>query len=293
MRIRSVKPEFWPHRMHKTLSEPAALLALALLNLADDEGRFEADAEAIKSRLFTYRTLSKPVEECLQELARKPVMWILLYHAEIDGEPVRIGQIVNFKRHQVINKFKVSQLPPPPRKKLPDDSGSDTAALPDSSRLEPSSVPSSENSSEPVAFPPSMEGRKEGKGKEGGSAPAPSEPHVPSLEEILDYCAGAVAIDPDYGQRFYEKKAEMPKMWFDPRGHLIDWRRQLLNRWNEDRHTWTPSKKSAAPELGADARAELEVIDAELQWQNDKKRRDELKKRRDELTPPPGKGEKS
>ena len=44
MRIRTLKPEFWSHPVISRQSDAAKLLAIGLLNYADDEGYFYADA---------------------------------------------------------------------------------------------------------------------------------------------------------------------------------------------------------------------------------------------------------
>lgn len=43
-RIRSVKPEFWGHPVMSKQIHAVRLLAIALLNFADDEGFFFADS---------------------------------------------------------------------------------------------------------------------------------------------------------------------------------------------------------------------------------------------------------
>lgn len=232
--------------MHRTLSEPAALLALALLNLADDEGRFEADAEAIKARLFTYRKLTVDIETCLGELAQKPIEFIVLYEAEVGGEKLRLGQVVNFRRHQVINKPKRSTLPPPPS----DSYRNDTGGLRD--------VSEHVDETDTGGVTPSMEGRKEGKGRnEGGThtlARAEDDASIPSLAEVLTFCAGPAGIPENYGRDFWARHQEKPQeMWFQKTGGLVVWRQRIVNWWAKDRHTWTAegSKRSENSKTGA------------------------------------------
>src|SRR2546430_16753125 len=97
--------------MHRRISEPSALLALGLLNWSDDEGRFEADPVQIEKQLFPYRKLSVPIATALAELVS--VGWCVLYSGRVDGEVLALGQVVNFSRHQVINKVRKSALPAP------------------------------------------------------------------------------------------------------------------------------------------------------------------------------------
>ncbi len=142
MRIRSVKPEFWRHRMHKIISEPAALLAVALICYPDDDGRFEADPVQMATELFPRRPLSIPIADALDELVN--VGFVRLYEADLDGHKIDLGLVVNFRNHQTINKYTPSRLPAPPKKPasksendpttvaLPEDYGSTTVALPPS-----------------------------------------------------------------------------------------------------------------------------------------------------------------
>ena len=51
MRIRTIKPEFWSHPVMTRQDDATKLLALGLLNFADDEGYFYADAALIRSAL--------------------------------------------------------------------------------------------------------------------------------------------------------------------------------------------------------------------------------------------------
>ena len=52
MRIRTVKPEFWSHPVMVRQHDSVRLLAIALLNIADDEGYFVADHRQIRSHVW-------------------------------------------------------------------------------------------------------------------------------------------------------------------------------------------------------------------------------------------------
>ncbi|SWD82810.1 primosomal protein I [Klebsiella pneumoniae] len=54
-RIRTIKPEFWTDEDMAEVSEPACLLAIGLLNYADDEGYFNANPKLIKAAVFPIR----------------------------------------------------------------------------------------------------------------------------------------------------------------------------------------------------------------------------------------------
>jgi hypothetical protein len=228
MRIRTIKPEFWQHEMHGRISETAALLAVALLNYADDEGRFKMSFAPIRSLLFTYRqTFSKPLEEAFQEL--EAVRYVFRYTARIDDQEVELGQVTTFKRHQTINKPLASRLPAPKRTTtgaLPDASGNTggttTGALPDAS--------GNTGGTTTGALPEDYRGKEgkegvEGKGKEGteGVARAPEVAFVePALEEVIGYGERCGVSRECCEKFFYENKAAG---WIDRRGRqTVDWR---------------------------------------------------------------------
>ncbi len=111
MRIRTVKPEFWTHKMHRSIKPESALVALALLNYADDEGRFEADEVLFSAACFPLRPKLK-VLDAWQELCS--CGWLVLYESgkDLSGTPIRYGCIPGFDRHQVINRPSPSYIPP-------------------------------------------------------------------------------------------------------------------------------------------------------------------------------------
>jgi hypothetical protein len=275
MRIRTVKPEFWPHRMHQVLSEPAALLAVALLNLADDDGRFEASGPMIGARLFVYRALSKPIEDCLQELVR--VGWIQLYMATLDGLEVRLGVVVNFRRHQVVNKYRPSTLPAPPEGMRQRTENGSPVSLPEHSR----SATGDEDGMLPDDSRTTTVGRKEGregKGKErkegepalSGSPSEPGEqrPEVPSVEEVVAFGSGPAGVPEDFCRSFHRKKTAGGG-WFTRTGGLRNWGMDLVDWWANDRHRWQSKSKNAG---GEDAAA----LEEQLRNTTDKKMRQEL-----------------
>ena len=110
MRIRTIKPEFWTHKMHRSIKLESALVALALLNYADDEGRFEADEELFQSACFPLRPRLS-VMSAWKELC--DCGWLILYEAgkDFSGKSIRYGCMPGFERHQVINRPSVSYFP--------------------------------------------------------------------------------------------------------------------------------------------------------------------------------------
>lgn len=106
-RIRTIKPEFWRDDSISSLSPEAALLAIGLLNHADDEGYFNANPKLVEADVFPLRELSKPTASLLDDLHR--IGYIQIY---VGSDGKRYGHIVNFQKHQVISKKNQSKIRP-------------------------------------------------------------------------------------------------------------------------------------------------------------------------------------
>lgn len=105
MRIRTIKPEFWLHEGLSRCSDFARLLAIALLNWADDEGYFMANPILIRGQVFPFLDDSRTIPRGLQELSS--VGFIRLGE---DHEGRAVGFIVNFRKHQRVDKPKPSNI---------------------------------------------------------------------------------------------------------------------------------------------------------------------------------------
>lgn len=105
MRIRTIKPEFWAHPILGRLNDFTKLLAIGLLNMADDDGFFVADVSIIKSSLFPFSEDSVSIHGALTDLSRHG--WIALKRHPERGS---LGLVVNFRRHQVINRPTTSKI---------------------------------------------------------------------------------------------------------------------------------------------------------------------------------------
>jgi hypothetical protein len=156
MRIRTVKPEFWSDEKTGTLSMPAALLFLAMFNFADDKGRLRGVPSLLKAQAFPYRP-EIDIEAALSELLAKKL--VRPYQAR--GQAYL--EIINFLKHQVINKpSKKTLLPEPETYEITEEnkhSGSTTVGLRESSGSVPVALSESSGSTTPRKG-------KEGKGKE-------------------------------------------------------------------------------------------------------------------------------
>ncbi len=122
-RIRTIKPTFWTDEDMAEVSEAACLLAIGLLNYADDEGYFNANPKLIKAAVFPLREPSCSIPVLLQELSN--CGYIRLFSAQ-NGK--RFGLIINFTKHQVINKKTTSKIKE--MDLIPEDYGSDSGELP-------------------------------------------------------------------------------------------------------------------------------------------------------------------
>lgn len=105
MRIRTIKPEFWASESLSEQPEPTHLLAAALLNYADDEGYFNANAALVRAACSPLREPSVSIHDSLNRLSN---VGYLRLGTGSDGR--RYGHIVNFKDHQRINRPTPSKI---------------------------------------------------------------------------------------------------------------------------------------------------------------------------------------
>jgi hypothetical protein len=108
-RIRSIKPE-WLEDERLALASPVArVMSIALITLADDEGRGRGNVTTLGGRVFPGS--ENPREDsakALEELAR--LRYVVLY--EVDGQAY--FAIRNWAKHQKVDKPTASRLPAPP-----------------------------------------------------------------------------------------------------------------------------------------------------------------------------------
>jgi len=123
-RKRMIDPEFWRDEKVAQLKPIERLLFIGLWNFADDDGYGRANPTLIKADVFPYDTLRAPdIEKGLASIAT--LKMITLY--EVDGQ--QYYHVLNFKKHQSINKPQKSTLPKP-GESLRDDYGNVTGTLP-------------------------------------------------------------------------------------------------------------------------------------------------------------------
>ena len=104
-RIRTVKPSFWKHEELSELPECVHMLAGALLNYADDEGYFNANAKLVKAECCPLREPSVSIHDSLIQLSK--IGYVRLGTAP-DGK--RYGHVINFEEHQRVNRKTDSKI---------------------------------------------------------------------------------------------------------------------------------------------------------------------------------------
>lgn len=118
MRIRTLKPDFWKHQIMAQQRPEVRLLAIGLLNLADDEGYFMAHPALIRGELMPFLDKPGPIQQMLNEL--EAIGYLSLARLD-DGRD--IGHITNFKKHQVISRSTRSKIKPLCISDSPDSTG--------------------------------------------------------------------------------------------------------------------------------------------------------------------------
>lgn len=110
-RIRTVKPEFWEDDTVGSLSFGARLLFIATWNLADDEGLLRWTPAYIKAQVFMYddEIDVDDAERFMGELVKAEV--VFPYRGGKSQQ--RLAYIINFHKHQRINRPSPAKLPPP------------------------------------------------------------------------------------------------------------------------------------------------------------------------------------
>ncbi len=107
-RIRTIKPQFWGDDSIAELSLEARYLAIGLVSMSDDDGRFMASPNAVSGYVFPHDEIpANKVRRLLAEV--ESVGFIQLYRV---GKR-EYGCVSNFRTHQKINRPYKSSLPDP------------------------------------------------------------------------------------------------------------------------------------------------------------------------------------
>lgn len=110
-RIRTVKPEFWEDELLGVMPRDARLLFIATFNMADDEGILRWTPAYIKAQAFMYDDDLSPkdVDQLMQCLTDTGM--VFPYVGGVAKQQMAV--VVNFRKHQRINRPQKSKLPPP------------------------------------------------------------------------------------------------------------------------------------------------------------------------------------
>lgn len=169
-RIRSIKPDFWTDEKIVELSFQARLLFIGLWNFADDDGRMVYSPKRIKMQIFPSDSLD--VSELIGEIQRNSMVVTYAF------EGAEYLQILNFAKHQKIDRRNPSRLPAPP-------------IFTESPRLPPTPTDIRRASTESPPIAPTegkgREGIKEGNGREkanGSQARHASKDETPVIQTL-------------------------------------------------------------------------------------------------------------
>lgn len=110
-RIRTVKPEFWEDELLGVMPRDARLLFIATFNMADDEGILRWTPAYIKAQAFMYDDdlNLKDVDQLMRCLTDTGL--VFPYVGGVAKQQMAV--VVNFRKHQRINRPQKSKLPPP------------------------------------------------------------------------------------------------------------------------------------------------------------------------------------
>ena len=106
-RIRSIKPDFWTDEKVVELSAFARLLFIGLWNFVDDDGRVVFSQKKLKMQIFPSDSID--ISELFGEIRREKLISIYVV------DSIEYLQIVNFEKHQKIDKRTPSKLPENPQ----------------------------------------------------------------------------------------------------------------------------------------------------------------------------------
>lgn len=104
-RIRTIKPEFWCHPIMAKQNDATRLMAIALLNYADDEGFFHAEPNLVRGFARPFDENSKITKECLNNLVK--IGYISIVQNDDYGF---IGLIEKFTEHQRVDRGNESKI---------------------------------------------------------------------------------------------------------------------------------------------------------------------------------------
>jgi hypothetical protein len=229
MRIRTIKPEFWSHPVLGRLPPFPKLLAIGLLNMADDEGFFVADVSIIKSSLFPFTDDSVSIHGALTDLSLHGFI-----ATKKHPERGMLGLVVNFGKHQVINRATPSRI----RgywDSVITHGGLTDGSLPEQGTGNKGTGSMDQGNEE--ALPPQS------------PAARPKRFTKPTLAEVEDYCKSrGNGVDAEQFMNRYESNG-----WLIGKSPMKDWR-AAVRTWERNKFTQAGQKPQAkaSPEFTPD-----------------------------------------
>ena len=122
-RIRTLKPEIWQSQDFVALDNLGKLTFIALITLADDEGRVKTDAHHLAVTCL-HGNRAPAIEKALSVLVQRRMLVIYRHRETI------YMALVNWSVHQRVSHATPSRIPPPPES--PESSGGFASAPEDS-----------------------------------------------------------------------------------------------------------------------------------------------------------------
>ncbi len=242
-RIRTIKPAFWQNEDLASVSEHARLLAIALLNHADDEGFFSAHLAVVRAACFPFDDDTSKVRRSIDELSR------IGYLVVRNGSGKAIGHVVKFKDHQKVDRPQASNL----RERFETDENADKTRFGEHSTNDRRTV------DDPSL--PEWNGREQGMEGKGESAPADAETlkdldsvspkktpkrasfTPPTLDEVKAECRKrGNSVDPEAFWAHYDSNG-----WRQGNGlPLKNWRSAIVT-WEKNGDRFAATKTSVQP----------------------------------------------
>lgn len=232
MRIRTIKPEFWTHPVMVRQDDATKLLAIGLLNYADDHGFFYATPAMVRAALRALDEDSTIVRASLARLTE--IGFIEMREHSTHGE---LGRIVSFLDHQRVDR------PSPSKIKDLWDSTKIRRKLDDHSSLDQGKG-----------------SREQGTGKGVGEAPQREEKspvtsavlgrsaHVQPENECPELMTEAHAVTAALNQRIPNDFARFVYAdWHsrggkDATGTKVQWTPYIVKRWGREGAEWRAGK---------------------------------------------------
>lgn len=208
-RKRMISPEIWESSSFAELTDFAKLVFIGLISNADDEGKGEADAALLKSKLFPRdeKKRAADVKSALSEIARSTST--LFY--SVEGHDYYA--LTTWRRWQKLDRPTPSKIPNPSQEQSMGERGSYTQ----NQKLDESST----NTRRVLDENSLLIEKNRNKNKK-----RIEERDAPTLEEVAEYCRERKNnVDP---QRFFDYYTA--NGWMIGRNEIRDWR-AVVRRW--------------------------------------------------------------